>query len=107
MQVMPHWRKDIRDCGTDLGDIAVNVCFGTRILRIALDETASVRTALLRYNGCLRSPTCHAYPAAVFSRTGQAMLLSRALSTPAPAPVARPAGPVAVGTGARDETQRR
>jgi soluble lytic murein transglycosylase-like protein len=83
MQVMPHWKEDIRDCGSDLHDVAVNVCFGTRILRIALDETSSVRQALLRYNGCVRSPTCHTYPSAVFSRSGQALLLSRATRQPA------------------------
>jgi soluble lytic murein transglycosylase-like protein len=82
MQVMPSWRRDIRDCGDDLRQIHVNVCFGTRILRIALDETTSVRQALLRYNGCVRTPGCHRYADAVFSWAGRALLLSR---TAAPA----------------------
>jgi soluble lytic murein transglycosylase-like protein len=77
MQVMPLWKKHIRDCGDDLRQVDVNVCFGTRILRIALDETKTVREALLRYNGCVRSPTCHKYAAAVFSWAGRAVLMNR------------------------------
>lgn len=84
MQVMPHWKRDIRDCGgSDLREVAVNVCFATRVLRIALDESASVREALLRYNGCVRAPGCHRYASAVFSQTGRAVILSRvALAAP-------------------------
>jgi soluble lytic murein transglycosylase-like protein len=78
MQVMPSWRRDIRTCGDDLRLIHVNVCFGTRILRIALDQSTSVREALLRYNGCVRAPGCHKYADAVFSWAGRALLLSRA-----------------------------
>jgi soluble lytic murein transglycosylase-like protein len=78
MQVMPLWKRYITDCGDDLRRIEVNVCFGTRILRIALDETTSVRQALLRYNGCVRSPGCHAYPTSVFSWVGRALVLARA-----------------------------
>jgi soluble lytic murein transglycosylase-like protein len=85
MQVMPSWRQDIRNCGDDLRLIQVNVCFGTRILRIALDQSTSVREALLRYNGCVRTPGCHKYADAVFSWAGRALLLSRAS-----APVAMP-----------------
>ena len=77
MQVMPLWKRYIRDCGDDLRNVDVNVCFGTRILRIALDETKSVRDALLRYNGCVRTPGCQAYASAVFSRAGRAVLMSR------------------------------
>jgi soluble lytic murein transglycosylase-like protein len=84
MQVMPFWKKYIRDCGTNLSDVHTNVCFGTRILRIAMDETTSLRAALLRYNGCVKSPGCHRYASAVFSRTGQAVILSRAMSEPTP-----------------------
>ena len=78
MQVMPLWKQYIRDCGEDLRDVQVNVCFGTRILRIALNESKSVREALLRYNGCVRAPNCQAYASAVFSRAGRAVLLARA-----------------------------
>lgn len=90
MQVMPHWKRDIRDCGgDDLRNVHVNVCFATRILRIALDASTSVREALLRYNGCVRAPGCTRYASAVFSQAGRAMLLSRLTLPPAapPAPV--------------------
>ena len=91
MQVMPLWKKHIRDCGDDLRQVDVNVCFGTRILRIALDETKTVREALLRYNGCVRSPTCHKYAAAVFSWAGRAVLMSR-IAPDTRLALARPAG---------------
>jgi soluble lytic murein transglycosylase-like protein len=97
MQVMPFWKKYIRDCGTDLRDVATNVCFGTRILRIAIDESQSLREALLRYNGCVKSPGCHRYAAAVFSQTGKAMILSR-LVAPVP-PSAAAAQPTATVAG--------
>jgi soluble lytic murein transglycosylase-like protein len=82
MQVMPRWKRDIHECGDDLHEVRVNVCFGTRILRIALDQSTSVRQALLRYNGCVRAARCHRYASAVFSQAGRALLLSRALSQP-------------------------
>jgi len=94
MQVMPSWKRDIRDCGDDLREPHVNVCFGTRILRIALDASATVRQALLRYNGCVRAKGCRAYPAAVFGRAGYAVLHRRAMSQAGAAP-ARHAAPVA------------
>ena len=99
MQVMPLWKRYITDCGDDLRRIEVNVCFGTRILRIALDESSSVRQALLRYNGCVRAPGCHTYPTSVFSWVGRAMVLARALEEPRSATGTR----VVVG----DEERRR
>lgn len=77
MQVMPLWKRYITNCGTDLRQVEVNICFGTRVLRIALDETNSVREALLRYNGCVRAPGCHSYPTSVFSWVGRAMVMAR------------------------------
>lgn len=88
MQVMPLWKQYIRDCGEDLRDVQVNVCFGTRILRIALNESKTVREALLRYNGCVRAPNCQAYASAVFSRAGRAVLLARATAGAGPEVVA-------------------
>ena len=77
MQVMPLWKRAIRGCGEDLLDVDVNVCFGTRILRLALDGSRSLAGALRRYNGCSRTPRCERYVSAVYSRAGQALLLSR------------------------------
>lgn len=97
MQVMPFWKRYIRDCGDDLRNTDVNICFGTRILRIALDETKTVREALLRYNGCVRTPGCQAYASAVFSRAGRAVLMSRTAARTAartaPSGVVAVAGP--------------
>jgi len=102
MQVMPLWKRYIRDCGDDLRNVDVNVCFGTRILRIALDETKSVRDALLRYNGCVRTPGCQSYASAVFSRAGRAVLMSRVSTRAAGGAVTALSGapkPAATATG--------
>jgi soluble lytic murein transglycosylase-like protein len=81
MQVMPSWRKDIKDCHGDIHDVRVNVCLGTAVLRIALDASESVREALLRYNGCLHARGCGVYASAVFGRAGYALLASRQLDS--------------------------
>lgn len=100
MQVMPFWKKYIRDCGSNLSDVHTNVCFGTRILRIAMDETTSLRAALLRYNGCVKTPGCSKYASHVFSRTGQALILSRAIAAaPAPETVSMATGMKGEGSG--------
>ncbi len=65
MQVMPLWKRAIRSCGEDLLDVDVNVCFGTRILRLALDGSRSIAGALRRYNGCSRGQKCERYVSAV------------------------------------------
>ena len=97
MQVMPLWKQYIRNCGDDLRDVDVNVCFGTRILRIALNESKTVREALLRYNGCVRAPNCQAYASAVFSRAGRAVLLARATDAAGPEMVALDTRPKSAG----------
>lgn len=100
MQVMPHWKRDIRDCGgDDLRDVHVNVCFATRILRIALDASTSVREALLRYNGCVRAPGCTRYASAVFSQAGRAVLLSRLTVVPTATPPVLPRAELAAAAG--------
>jgi hypothetical protein len=53
--------------------------------------TASVREALLRYNGCRRAAGCQRYASAVFSQTGRAVLLGRL--TPLPPAAASAAAP--------------
>jgi soluble lytic murein transglycosylase-like protein len=78
MQVMPLWKRTIQDCGQNLRDVDVNVCFGTRILRLALDSSKSLRRALHRYNGCLGGVKCDRYAGAVFNRAGRALLIARA-----------------------------
>ncbi|MGH7627177.1 MAG: transglycosylase SLT domain-containing protein [Gemmatimonadaceae bacterium] len=78
MQVQPFWRKQIKGCGDDLRNADVNVCYGTRILRMAIDSSDSLTEALRRYNGCRgKSERCARYTNAVFSRAGRALLLAR------------------------------
>lgn len=74
MQVWKGWKEDIHDCGSDLTDPEVNVCFGTRVLRMALDETHTLPAALRRYNGCTRGARCERYVRAVYARAGRAVL---------------------------------
>lgn len=74
MQIMPRLWKPVlgHRFGRDLRDDATNVRYGINILRYMHDRVsrrlspeASYRTALLRYNGCVRgtnTKNCHRYP---------------------------------------------
>jgi hypothetical protein len=74
MQIMPRLWKPVlgHRFGRNLRDDATNVRYGTYILRYMHDRVsgrlspeASYRTALLRYNGCVRGTNtrnCHRYP---------------------------------------------
>ena len=74
MQIMPRvWRPTLgKIFGTDLRDDATNVKYGVFILRWMhdgvpdeLSPAASYRTALLRYNGCVKgrnTASCRRYP---------------------------------------------
>ena len=69
MQVMPMHVGNY-DCGLDLTDGKTSVCYGATILRgylgTALDE--AIRSALLRYNGCVSTPGCELYAQRVLAR---------------------------------------
>lgn len=65
MQVMPgHAGK--WGCGSsNLFSIEVNICHGASILADNVRNSPNMRTALLRYNGCVHgsnTPGCHSYP---------------------------------------------
>jgi hypothetical protein len=92
MQIMPKvWRPTLgKVFGTDLSDDATNVKYGVFILRWMHDgvpdelgPSASYRTALLRYNGCVQgknAPSCRRYPDTVqrhVLRTAQASCAGR------------------------------
>jgi soluble lytic murein transglycosylase-like protein len=74
MQIMPRLWKPVlgHRFGRDLRDDATNVRYGIYILRYMHDRVptrlspeATYRTALLRYNGCVRGTNtrnCHRYP---------------------------------------------
>lgn len=65
MQVMPtHAGK--WGCGSsNLFSIESNICHGASILADNIHSSSNVRTALLKYNGCVHgsnTPNCHTYP---------------------------------------------
>jgi hypothetical protein len=95
MQIMPRlWRPVLgHRFGHNLRDDATNVRYGIYILRYmhnlvptSLSPEASYRTALLRYNGCVRGTNtrdCHRYPDVVRGhvvRSAQATCAGRSFS---------------------------
>jgi soluble lytic murein transglycosylase-like protein len=68
MQVM-HFHAGEFDCGSDdLLQVESNICHGARVFGRYLKRTGDVRTALLRYNGCVagtNTPNCGRYPSKV------------------------------------------
>lgn len=74
MQVMPSHLGERRhsECGPDLSDGPTSVCYGADVLRwyigAALDD--AIRIALLRYNGCVRTPGCERYADDVLAAAG-------------------------------------
>lgn len=69
MQVMPQWGPVFRRvCGSDLTRVETNICVGTRVLKMHLqDAGGSPYEGLLAFNGC-RSAGCRSYPALVLTR---------------------------------------
>ncbi|HEU4647747.1 MAG TPA: transglycosylase SLT domain-containing protein [Gemmatimonadales bacterium] len=64
MQVMPMHAGSYGCASTDLREIDANICHGARLLHLFVVRTRSVKTALRRYNGCVRgtnTPRCHRY----------------------------------------------
>jgi len=68
MQVM-RFHAGVFDCDSDdLRQVEANICHGSRVFAGYLKRTKDVRSALLRYNGCIRSratPSCRRYPSKV------------------------------------------
>ena len=68
MQVM-RFHAGVFDCDSDdLLQVEANICHGARVFAGYLKRTKDVRSALLRYNGCIRSratPSCRRYPSKV------------------------------------------
>jgi hypothetical protein len=68
MQVM-RFHAGVFDCDSDdLLQVESNICHGARVFAGYLKRTKDVRSALLRYNGCVRSratPSCRRYPTKV------------------------------------------
>lgn len=107
MQVMPFHAGEYDCSSDDLIGIRSNICHGARVLGTYLKRSKDVRTALLRYNGCVRgtnTPRCHRYPDKVMrlaSKMRRQLLLNAAAdrrTALAPGPVDTVAmGPAALG----------
>jgi soluble lytic murein transglycosylase-like protein len=71
MQVM-RFHAGVFDCDSDdLLQVEANICHGARVFAGYLKRTKDVRSALLRYNGCIRSranPSCRRYPSKVLQQ---------------------------------------
>jgi soluble lytic murein transglycosylase-like protein len=71
MQVM-QFHAGVFDCDSDdLLQVEANICHGARVFAGYLKRTKDVRSALLRYNGCVRSrsfQTCTRYPSKVLQQ---------------------------------------
>jgi soluble lytic murein transglycosylase-like protein len=74
MQVM-RFHAGVFDCDSeDLLQVEANICHGARVFAGYLKRTNDVRSALLRYNGCVRSratPSCRRYPSKVLRHAEQ------------------------------------
>src|SRR5918997_594636 len=68
MQVM-RFHAGVFDCESDdLLQVEANICHGSRVFAGYLKRTKDVRSALLRYNGCVRTratASCRRYPGKV------------------------------------------
>jgi len=65
MQVMPFHSGKWGCNSSNLFGIESNICHGASVLEDAVKSAPNVRTALLRYNGCVHgsnTPSCHSYP---------------------------------------------
>jgi soluble lytic murein transglycosylase-like protein len=64
MQVMPFHRGRFGCKSRDLYDIESNICHGVGVLADNIRRAPNLRTALQRYNGCVRgtnTPNCSSY----------------------------------------------
>ena len=86
MQVMPFHSGNWGCRSKDLFDIEANICHGVQILKQAIAEAPNMRTALLRYNGCVRgrnTPDCRRYDDKVLGHAGRTSEMIRLFRTAA------------------------
>ena len=74
MQVM-RFHAGVFDCDSDdLLQVEANICHGARVFAGYLKRTKDVRSALLRYNGCVKTlvtQRCRRYPSKVLHQAQQ------------------------------------
>ncbi len=96
MQVM-RFHAGVFDCDSDdLLQVEANICHGSRVFAGYLKRTKDVRSALLRYNGCIRSRATPELPplseqGAAGSRSGPPAAAALSAATAAQGPF-RPIG---------------
>jgi soluble lytic murein transglycosylase-like protein len=71
MQVM-RFHAGVYDCDSDdLMQVEANICHGARVFASYLKRTKDVQSALLRYNGCVKTRatnSCRRYPSKVLQQ---------------------------------------
>jgi len=70
-----RFHAGVFDCDSDdLLQVEANICHGARVFASYLKRTRDVRSALLRYNGCVKTrstPSCRRYPGKVLRQADQ------------------------------------
>lgn len=83
MQVMPFWRRSFASqCGNELANDRVNICYGIHVLKTFLRERGTEERALLAYNGCRTLERCGHYPRRVLERRDRLAVLLRPSGAP-------------------------
>lgn len=85
MQVMPFHRGQWGCKSNDLYSIEGNVCHGVSVLADAIKRAPNLRTALQRYNGCVRgtnTPGCRSYSGKVFRAADKTTMELMSVSMP-------------------------
>lgn len=83
MQVMPDHAGKWGCRSSNLFSIEANICHGASILQDNVRNSPNMRTALLRYNGCVHgsnTPGCHSYPDKVMRAANRATAQMLALA---------------------------
>ncbi len=83
MQVMPDHAGKWGCRSSNLFSIESNICHGASILQDNVRNSSNMRTALLRYNGCVHgsnTPGCHSYPDKVMRAANRATAQMLALA---------------------------
>jgi soluble lytic murein transglycosylase-like protein len=89
MQVMPFHRGQWGCKSRDLYDIEGNICHGVSVLADAIKNAPNLRTALQRYNGCVRgsnTPGCSSYSRKVLRAQGLTERQMLSVSNPGTTP---------------------
>lgn len=85
MQVMPFHRGQWGCKSNDLYSIEGNVCHGVSVLADNIKRSPNLRTALQRYNGCVRgtnTPGCKSYSGKVFNAANRTTLELMSMAGP-------------------------